>query len=36
MSIIYCPICGKSVLYRDGNRLVCPVCNHSEERSEKS
>jgi len=26
----HCPICGKPVLYCDGNRLVCPVCNYSE------
>jgi ribosomal protein S27AE len=26
-----CPICGKSVLYCDGNRLVCSICRHNEE-----
>jgi uncharacterized Zn finger protein (UPF0148 family) len=34
--ITICPICGKSVLYRDGNRLVCPICNHSEKKCPKS
>lgn len=25
-----CPICGLSVLYHSGNRLVCPKCRHME------